>query len=76
MGFEGIKVLANDILVVASHPHDHAPVTDGFLERGGRFLPAPPRQAAAVEARFRDGLLRALHAAERRRVHRAMGEGV
>ena len=47
------------------HPHVHALVTDGLIERGGAHLPLAMIEARALEERFRRILLRRLHEAQR-----------
>ncbi len=47
------------------HPHVHALVTDGLVERGGGFLPLTAVDAQMIEERFRRLLLRRLHRTER-----------
>ncbi|MDA1195326.1 MAG: transposase [Planctomycetota bacterium] len=47
------------------HPHIHALVTDGLIERGGGFLPLGAFPVEAIEQRFRELVLKGLHRAER-----------
>jgi hypothetical protein len=47
------------------HPHVHAIVTDGLIERGGAFVPLAMIDARVLEERFRRILLRRMHEAER-----------
>ena len=47
------------------NPHIHMLVTDGLIERGGRFLPAQRLEGGRLEEAFRIRLLRALRRAER-----------
>jgi hypothetical protein len=47
------------------NPHIHALVTDGLVERGGRFLPVGGFPTGVIEQHFRGLLLRGLRRAER-----------
>jgi hypothetical protein len=47
------------------HPHVHALVTDGLIERGGAHLPLAMIEEGVLEERFRRILLRRLYEAER-----------
>jgi len=50
---------------LAWHPHVHALVTDGLLERGGGFLPVAMPDPEALEELFRRLVIRALVAGRR-----------